>query len=363
MTTQIFGIIRPTSLYPRLRYGSPAVALDFLEGLAGWVPSSQGLRGANLASTGEIEYLFGRLEEACQLTVVCLPSQYRQLRAAIEQHLILGMQFEAWVDRFTGSCWTFGETLEDQNGLALALNTGSPAYVDVGETVGRALSVSASQNLSVALAQASASPVRTGYDDPLAKGEGILLLDFKPSWAATDGTQRYLIDTTGTTTNRLRLYKTTGNVLRFEILDAAAGSKIVSGSPSWAANDRVEILAAWSTAGVLSLWYAVNGGAFIALVTASGAGTGMLGALGTNLYLASANGGTDFSPGIYQTLAFYTRAFDGAERALRSWRPVWRNYFPYAELTSPGWQPTIVSMDPLVWSWPLTIRAGVVHAS
>src|SRR5574337_1491199 len=127
--TQVFGIVRPTSLYPRLRYGTPAITLDLLEGVADWLPSSQSLRGANLVATGEVEYLYGRLEEACSLTVACLASQYSQLRRAIEQSLGTGSQFEAWVDRFTGSCWLFAEGLEDQNGLAFALNTDRKSVV------------------------------------------------------------------------------------------------------------------------------------------------------------------------------------------------------------------------------------------
>lgn len=361
--TAIFGVVRPTSLYPRLRYGTPAITIDFLEGVAGYLPSSQGLRGANLVASGEIEYLFGRLEEATSLTVVCLASQYAQLRRAIEQSLVTGMQFEAFVDRFTGSCWLFGETLTDQNGLALVLNTGSAAYVDQGETVGRALSLGAAQRLSVATAQASSTPTRTGFDDPLSKAEGVLLLDFRPTWAATDNTQRFLIDTTGTTSNRLKLYKTTGNVLRFEILDASAGSKIVSGSPAWAANDRVEIMARWTTAGALQLWVAVNGGSFTELTGASGAGTGILGALGTSLFVGSENDATDFAPGVYRALCFYTKAFEKPQGSLRSWRSVWRNYYGFAELTGTGWQPTVVGSDPLIFTYPIVIRAGVAHAA
>ncbi len=359
--TTIFGIVRPTSLYPRLRHGTPAVTIDLLEGVAEWLPSSQGLRGANLVATGEIEYVYGRLEEACSLTVACLASQYSQLRRAIEQSLVTGLQFEAWVDRFTGSCWMFADNLNDQNGLALALNTGTAAYVDQAEEVGRALSLGASQRLSVATAQASAA-TKTGFDDPLSKSEGVVLLDFRPTWAATDSTQRYLIDTTGTTSNRLRLFKTVGNVLTFEILDASAGSKIRSGSPAWAANDRVEIVARWTTGGALQLWYAVNGGAFTELTGSSGAGTGILGTLGATLYVGSENDATDFAPGVYRALAFYTRAFDRPQEALRTWRSVWRNYFGSAELTGTGWQPTRSVLDPMIWVYPIVIRAGVAHA-
>lgn len=363
MSTQIFGIIRPTSLYPQIVYGSPAVTINLLEGVADFLPSSQGLRGANLVATGEIEYLYNRLEEACSLTVLCLASQYSQLRRAIEQSLVTGIQADVRVDRFTGSCWLFAEHLADQNGLLLALNTGTATYVDVGETHGRALSLSATQRLSVATAQASATPTKTGFDDPLSKAEGVLLLDFRPTWASNDSTQRYLLDTTGTTANRLRLYKTSANVLRFEILDAAAGSKIVSGSPTWAANNRVEIMARWTTAGVLQLWVAVNGGAMTELTSVSGAGTGILGALGASLFVGSENDATDFAPGVYQGLAIHTRAFEKPQESLRTWRSVWRNYFSHAELTGVGFQPQRVALDPLVWSYPLVIRQGVPHAA
>ena len=345
-----------TSLYPRLRYGTPAVTMDFLLGLSEWLPSAQQLRGANLTASGKIEYLNGRLEEACALTVVCEPPQYSQLRRAFEDVLAPGAQFEVWIDRFTGSCWQFGETLKDQNGLALALNTGSAAYVD--GTNGRALSLGGSQRLSVATAQASAG-TRTGFDDPLFKTEGVVFVDFKPTWAATDSAQHYIVDTSGTTANRLRVYKTAANALLLEILDAAAGSKIMAGNPTWAANDRVEIIARWTSAGALQLWYAVNGGAPIELTTGSGAGTGLITTLGATLYIGSDNAAANFAPGVYQGVAFQTRAFPNPQQGLRNWRTVWRNYFPYAELTGTGWQPQRFLLDPEIWTYPLVIRNGV----
>lgn len=350
--------ILPTSFYPRFRYGAPPVTLDFLYGLADWLPSEQGLRGGGLTGSGKIEYLFNRVEEAVSLTVICEAVQYAHLRRAYEDVLMLGTQFEVWVDRFTGSCWCFAETLKDQNGLALGLNTGTAAYAD-GDA-GRALSLGASQRLSVATAQASASPTKTGFDDPFGKAEGVILLDFRPTWASTDGTQRYLLDTTGTTSNRLRLFKTAGNVLTFEILDNAAGAKSRTGSPTWAANDRVEIFIRWTTAGALQLWVAVNAGAFIELTGSAGAGTGLITTLGATFYMGSDNAAANFAPGVYQGLVCYPRAFPDPYKGLRSWRSVWRSYWPYAEVTVPAWQPQRVMVDPMLWSYPVVIRLGTL---
>jgi hypothetical protein len=351
-------VYRPTSLYPRLKYAGST--MDFRHGVADWLPSGQGLRGANFTSPrtdgpGKIEYLYGGFEEACQLTLVCAPAQYAQLRRVFQDSLVTGTAFEVWIDRFTASCWLLSETLRDQNGLPLSLNTGTAAYVDVPS--GRGLDLASDQGLSVAIAQASAG-TPTGYDDPIRKDEGVLLLDFWPDFAAGDGTDHVLIDTTGTTANRLRLTKTAADALTFEILDAAAGSKTVSGTPTWAAEAHVEIVLRWTTAGDLQLWYAVDGGAFTALTTAGGAGTGILGALGTSLHVGSDNAAADFAPGIYEALVIYTRAFANPHHGLRTWRATWRTYFGTAEVTGTGWQPVRHSLDPQLYIWPLTIRLG-----
>ena len=60
---------------------------------------------------------------------------------------------------------------------------------------------------------------------------------------------------------------------------------------------------------------------------------------------------------------FSTRAFDKPHESLRSWRPVWRNYFGYAELTGASFQAPRGDMDPMLWTYPIVIRAGVAHAS
>ncbi len=347
----------PTFLYPRFKYGATPVTVDITEGALLHTPSAVGQRGANAVASGKIEYLFSRIEEAAQLELVLEPEQYQALRWMFEDALASGTAIELWVDRYTGSAWLFEQSLRDQNGLALVLNTGTASYV--AATNGFGLSLGASQSLSVATAQASAA-TRTGYDDPLSKTEGVLWLDVKPTWAATDGAEHYFLDTTGTTANRLRLYKTTGNVLRFEILDASAGSKIISGSPSWSANARVEIVASWASAGVLSLWYAVNGGAMTALTTSSGAGTGIIGTLGATLYVGSTNAAGSFAPGIYDSLVFHARAWSNPQNTpLRGYRPPWRNYLGYAELTAAQWQPARVAPARLLWRATLLFRNGV----
>jgi hypothetical protein len=328
---------KPTSFYPRIRYAG--VTMDFRGGLSDWIPSG----------------LYGGFEEAVQMNMVCGPAQYAQLRRAFQDTLVKGGAFEVWIDRFTASCWLFGDNLKDQNGLALALNTGAVAYATVPDGIG--LDLAGTQGLSVAIAQSSAG-TPTGYDDPIRASEGVLLLDFYPDWAANDSAAHVLLDTTGTTANRLRLTKTSGNALTFEILDAAAGSKTVSGTPTWAAEARVEIMIRWTTAGAMQLWYAVNGAAFTELTTAGGAGTGVLGALGASLHVGSDNAAANFAPGIYQALVTYARAFANPHLGLRIWRCTWRNYFGTAEVTGTGWQPTRFTLDPQLYLWPLTIRLG-----
>jgi hypothetical protein len=345
----------PAYQYPKIRYGTPAITRAFVQAAVTYAPTETAERGENRAYGGRTEYLFSRIEEACQVDFICQPDELAQLRWFFEDHAAKGKQFELWIDRHTGSVWGFEDTLRDQNALLLVLNSGSAAYA--AATNGRGLVLGAAQSLSVATAQASAA-TPTGFDDPLLKDEGILVVEVAPTWAGTDGLLHRLVDTSGTTANRLSLYKTAGNLLIFEILDAAGGAKNKQGAVTWAANTRVRIVASWSAAGALALWYATGTGAFTELTTAGGAGTGIITTLGATLYIGSDNAAANFAPGTYDTVAIFKRAF-AAPLTLADYRPTWRNYYPYAELTARQYQPQRLLPSTPIYRWPLVIRNGL----
>jgi hypothetical protein len=344
-----------TFSYPRMKYGSPAITREFAETAINYLTPMLEERAENRMANGRTEYLDNRVEETARVDLMCQAPEYAQLRWAFRDWLGPGKQFQFWIDRYTGSCWSFDDTLRDQNELVWTLNGGgSAAYADTAN--GRGIVLSGSQYLSVALAQASAATI-TGYDDPLDKAEGTLVVDFKPTWTGTDGALHVILDTTGGN-NRLQLRKTAANTLVIEITDNAAGVKSMSGAVSWSANDRVHIMATWSTGGVLALWYAVNGGAFTALTTGAGAGTGIITTLPTTLYLGATNAGASLALGTYDTLAIFKAAFPTPTSTLTDYLPVWRNYFPYAEHQR-TFQPERVTFGRAIWRWPVLLRNGV----
>ena len=348
-------VFRPTHLYPRIKYGSPAVTIDFTQG-ATRIPTIlpyTAQRGENPVASGKVEYLFSRDEERVGLVLRYEQDLYAAIRNALKDGgLAAGAQFNFWVDRFTGSCWTFENSLKDQNGLAWTLGGGSSSYVD--GAVGKALSLSGSFTMSTPLAQASAS-TPTGFDDPLDYREGVIVLDVAPAFASSDGTLHFFLDAALGGNNRLFLAKNAGNETVLQITDSAGGVKSVRGTPAWANGERIVLVASWTTAGALALWISVNGGAFVALTTASGAGTGIMSALPTTLFLGN-TAGTDRAAGTYDTLAIFKRAFSTPHLSLAGFRPVERNYFPYAELTDSSYKPARFVLTLPIWDWPITVR-------
>jgi hypothetical protein len=343
-----------TYSYPKMVYGSPAITRTFQETAINYLTPMLAERGEKRMSDGHMEYLFSRFEETARVDLICQAHEYAQLRWAVRDWLGRGKQFQFWIDRYTGSCWSFDDTLRDQNELLLSLSAGSAVYADT-TAPGRGIVLTTGQYLSVALAQASAG-TKTGFDDPLDIAEGTTVVDFKPAFASSDSTLHVILDTSGSV-NRLQLRKTAANTLFFEITDAAAGVKSMSGAVTWAANDRVHIMATRSTVGVLTLAYAVNGGAFTALTTGAGAGTGLLTALPTTLYIAATNAAATPALGTYDTVAFFKKAFPTPTITLKDYLPVWRNYFPYAEHQA-AFQPERVTASRAIWRWPVLLRNG-----
>ena len=351
----ISGAIKPKAYYPRFKWGSPTVTTDIVEpAVIAMTRNETGLRGQNIVASGKAEYLFGRIEEAAQLQLMCEQDQLAALRWFTRDWAGQGKQFQAWIDRFTGSCWLFENNLKDQNGLALTLNGGGSATY-AATANGTGLTLSGSQYLTVPVAQASAG-TPTGYDDPLSASEGVLVVDFKPSWNANDSTEHHIVDT-APDPPRILLYKLTTNVLNLQINDGAAG-KFIGGTPSWISGDRVQIVGSWATDGTLALWYAVNGGSFTALTTGGGAGSGILPGTPTTLSIGGTTTGTFLGLGTYDTVAIFKRAFTNPQLNLASFRPLERNYFPYAELTTPVFQPQQIASARLIWIWPMAIRNG-----
>lgn len=355
---RLVGDPKAKFLYPRIAYSTQT--MDFVIPAMNYAPLITAMRGVNMTVDGHMETLWNRNEEVAQLDLVCEPEQVQRLRWFFMDHAGRGAQFRLWVDRFTGSCWAFEDTRRDQNGLTLTFNGGgTETYGDYHSLVPghRGIVLSGAQYLSVATAQASAG-TPTGYDDPLERTEGILNVEFRPTFAGNDSALHHIIDTSGTTANRLMLYKTAANALTFEIRDAAAGVKSKAASVSWSANERVHIIASWTTAGVLTAWYSLAGGAFTELTTAAGAGTGLITTLGTTLYIGAENDATDLALGTYDKVAFFKRAFSNP-LLLFDETPVERNHYPYAELIAPSYQPQVYTYGNPARRWPLTVRNGV----
>lgn len=346
------GSPRPTFFYPRFKYGTPAVTLDIPEPVIAFLPqpaSTVGLATENRVASGKTETLFGRLEESCGLVLRCEADMLQALRWMCEDSAFRGNQFQAWVDRFTGSCWMFENNLKDQNGLAFTPLT-APDYAAASVGTGVVLS---GNYLTVPLAQASAG-TPTGYDDPLSKDEGVLVIDFKPAFPTSSGSLHCMLDMSGSI-NRMSLYKTAASFLILEIVDNSGNSKTLAGSPVWSANDRVTVIASWNN-GTLGLWVAINGGAFAALTTLAGS-TGILTTLATTLYIGAASSGANPAVGTYDTVAFFKRAFSNP-LTLANWRPWRRNYFPYGEVVGRQFAPQRVSFARPIDDWPLIFRNG-----
>jgi hypothetical protein len=350
---------QPTALYPRLVYG--AITLDFNEAATMATPEEARPRAVNLTDDGHAEYLAGpRLEETGVLELFCEQEQALALRWFMRDHGGLGEQFKLWIDRFTGSCWLFEDSLRDQNLLVFTHRVGASASgtaTYAAATTGRGVSLSGTQNLAVATAQASAA-TPTGFDDPLSKAEGVIVLDCKPTWAGNDGVLHRILDTTGPN-NRLSIYKTAANNLVLEITDNAGGVKSKSGAVSWAANARVQIVASWDTAGVLRFYLATVSGAFAELTTAAGAGTGLITTLGATLCLGANTDGTEAANGVYDTLMIATKAWADPHLTVASFRPIDRNHYPYAEIVTPTYRPARWFPSRHLYRWPLHVRNGI----
>jgi hypothetical protein len=351
------GPPKPTFLYPRFKYGTPAVTLDIPEP-ASRIPTITpftGLRGSNTVSTGKTEYLYGRGEEQVGLVLRCEQDILAALRWFIQDSAAPGNQFQAWVDRYTGSCWMFENNLKDQNGLALTLN-GTAAYADV--TNGRGLTLTGSMYLTIATAQASAVTA-TGFDDPFLKDEGIIVIDWKAGHAATDNSiDRYFIDTTPASNCRISLFKSTDTKLYFQIIDGTPLAKQVRGTVAWAIGDRVQIVASWTTAGAMTLWYAVNSGAFVQLTESAMSGTGIMATMPSALFVGAGFGTANLTLGTYDSVAFFKRAFANPQASFANFRPVERNYFAYGELVTASFQPGRVVLGRTIWDWPISVRNG-----
>jgi hypothetical protein len=342
------GDPKPTRHYPRFRSGPVTLDLPDPVLILPQPAPLTALVAENIVATGQREVLLGRLEEAIGISARIEPEVVARFLGILNASDLWGSSFQFWLDRFTGSCWLFNDTLKDQNGLALTLGAGSAlTYADTA--AGRGVVLAGTNYLTVATAQASAA-TPTGYDDPLLASEGVLVVDFKPSWAAADSTEHNIVVIGGFT-----LYKDTSDRLVFQT-GANAGDN-VSGAVSWAANARVQIVAEWFADGTRALWYAVNAGSFTALTSSSGSPAVVI--VGATLYIGANASGANRALGTYDTIAFYKRAYANPHLTLASNRPWRRNHFPYAALIDRTLAPTRVSNTRDVYDLALTIRHGV----
>ena len=192
--------------------------------------------------------------------------------------------------------------------------------------------------------------------------DGVVVVECKPAFASTDSLAHHFVQTLntgGTAQNRLTLRKLASNALEFEIQDAADAPKAKSGTVAFASGDRLRLVASYTTAGALFAAAQVNTGGWAELTTATGAGTGILSALGASLFIGADHSGGDRAAGTYETVAFYKRAFASPHVGLADYRPVERNYFPTAELVQAVFAPARESLVQQVWRWPMQVRAGV----
>jgi hypothetical protein len=346
------GAPRPTFLYPRFKYGTPTITLDIPEPAMAVLPqpvSTIGLAGENRVANGKAEVMFGRLEESCGLVMRCEADTLQALRWMCEDSVFRGNQFQAWIDRYTGSCWMFENNLKDQNGLSfLFAPSGTPTY-GPGST-GTGVILGGANYLTVYLTQASAT-TPTGYDDPLHYLEGVLVIDFQPAFASSDSTAHYIVTATGPA---LAVYKDTLNRLVLQV--GTTSGNDTSGAVTWAANARVQIVAQWRTDGTRGLWYAVNSGAFVALTTESGSPATMS-SLPTVLFIGADHLGANPALGTYDTVAIFKRAFTNP-LLLTGYRPWRRNYFPYGEIIQRQFAPTRVSFARPIEDWAMLFRNG-----
>jgi hypothetical protein len=353
------GPPKATFLYPRITFGTTPVTLDNAEPtsrIPTIVPDSIP-RGENTVATGKREYLSsGRVEEQVGLALRCEQDQLAALRWFVRDWAGHGNQFKAWVDRYTGSCWVLETNRKDQNGLMLSLSGITETYAPTGFDNRKGLSLSGAFDLHVALAQASAV-IPTGFDDPFAIGAGVLVMDVHPAFAGNDSTLHVFLDTGPSASNRMILRKSAANTLQFEIVDNASAVKTISTTATWSINDRVNIVVDWD-AGTLGGWHAVNGGAWTSISTLTGAGTGVLTTLPTTLYIGSDNVVANRAAALYDTVTFFKQAFANPHLSLANFRPVEKNYFPYAEMISAQFQPGRVTLGRPIWDWPIAIRNG-----
>jgi hypothetical protein len=353
---------QPTFSYPRIRWTpqgtSTAILLDLAEQATEHSASTTSQRSTNIVQGGKGEYLFARNEEIQRVAFFFEDADYMALRTFFETHGGLGRPFELWVDRYQGSVWHFEWSLADQNGLTWSPVGFTPSVASYEWAFrGRGIRLATSQYLTMNSVQSTATPNRTGYDDPLIKEEGIVVVDCKPSFPSGDGVQHsffqaYTSPDTGK--NAIYFFKDTSNFLNWYFFDAAGVDKRRFAAAVWNTNERLTLVGRWTATGDLSAWFSVNGASFQEFTGAAGAGTGILSTQPATLDV----GGT--AEGLYDSLAIFKFAWpnDAPYRVLANHFPAYRNYWPYAELVTNEFNPQRVYKTRHLWSWSPLIRNG-----
>jgi hypothetical protein len=352
----------PTVKYPRIVYdpGTGARTIDLEDGLGApsrEVPEDFG--AGQVAYNGAMEYSSFRTERTRQMLMVVgdafqagastIPpgTLTGKLEVFLRDHGLKRKQFELLVNRFQGAIFEFDGDLLDENDAAATYTPGTAAYAT--SPFDRALTIAAADHVEIARVPVTNAP-------RLVATEGLVLILVKPTWAGTDGVEHNFIDTTLSGSNRLRIRKTTANNLELEIIDAAAGSKKVSAAVTWSSGTWQSIIGIYRTDGIPELWLNET-----QVGSVSGAGTGILGALGATIFLASDNAGALRAAGDYERVALYTKGYTINSRmadVLKKGVSRDRNYYAKAELIQPT-APQRIHGQIELYQMPLVIRKGV----
>jgi len=351
---------RPTSLYPHINWGSPSTTLKlegYIGGLNGMAvgarniirPDRAAVRSDRVAQfTQRREVVLGHLEEAFTFTIPMVPGwKAKQIDRFLEEWGLPGKQFEFYLNRFQGAALDFEGTLKDQQGTAGTF-TGTPSYVpDI--TFGDGLQLDAGEFLDFPTGPLNGQP-------SLIASEGIIVLVVRPSFAGGDGLEHCFIQVNPAGNGNLQLKKSSGNVLHIEIEDAAAGIRDAQIAAAWSANAELRIVAKWKDSASMEIW--LNG---VKGTGASGAGTGVLPSLPTNVNMGT-NAGGNQANGLYDRLMFLTRSFDLNASMVNvltdEYFPWWPNHFNKAELVDARVVPARPVELREFYEYTFTIRKG-----
>lgn len=360
-----------TSKYPRIIYSPNGGASRTIDGpdplLSDAGPQFVSIGGSQISTSGVLERSVFRGDEMrrmvwqwgydAQRAAAEDPRPAGTLTAQLNQFLSLVAdgsvgQFELLVNRFQGAVFEFLDTLADENANVGTVDGDPITYAD--SEFDTALVLTSGNHLEIPRVPATNAP-------RLIPAEGTIVLIMVPAFTGDDSAQHTLLNCqVSALTNQLSIKKDAANDLNFTIYDPTSGEggrKTIGGAVNWTAGTRQVIVVSYQPDGTLQFF--LNGQAFGA---PSGAGTGILGAMGTEITLGSdLTLGLNPAPGDYERLALYTKGYTltpSVAEVLARAVTTDRNYFAKAELVE-ATQPQRVNALSSLYQMPLVIRKGV----